>query len=92
MKKIAFTSNIYNEGFSMIGQGLKIVCKETGRVINRAVHSKPYLFMFIELLVIVTIAFIYIGQARAERDNASKRLITEQRRVDSLSIITDFSK
>ena len=39
MAKITFTSNIYREAFALIGCGLSMACKETGRVLNEAVHS-----------------------------------------------------
>ena len=38
MTKIAFTSNIYHEAFSMIGRGFAMAAKETARVVNKAIH------------------------------------------------------
>ena len=55
MTKIAFTSNIYREAFSMIGRGFVMAVKETARVVNKAIHRWPYDFMFAEALVLVMI-------------------------------------
>ena len=58
MTKIAFTSNIYREAFSMIGRGVAMAVKETGRVVNKAIHEWPYAFMFAEALVLVVIGSV----------------------------------
>lgn len=90
MTKIAFTSNIYREAFAMIGRGVAMAVKETGRVVNKAIHEWPYAFMFAEALVLVVIAFAYVGQARAERDYASKRFVDIQAKADSLEVASDM--
>lgn len=90
MTKIAFTSNIYREAFSMIGRGFAMAVKETCRVVNKAIHRWPYAFMFAEALVLVMIAFAYVGQARAERDHANKRYLGVQHRADSLEVVSDM--
>ena len=90
MTKIAFTSNIYREAFAMIGRGFAMAVKETGRVVNKAIHEWPYAFMFAEALVLVVIAFAYVGQARAERDYASKRFVDIQAKADSLEVASDM--
>lgn len=90
MTKIAFTSNIYREAFSMIGRGFAMAVKETCRVVNKAIHEWPYAFMFAEALVLVVIAFAYVGQARAERDYASKRYIGIQAKADSLQVASEM--
>lgn len=90
MTKIAFSSNIYCEAFSMIGRGFAMAAKETARVVNKAIHRWPYAFMFAEALVLVMIAFAYVGQARAERDYASKRFVGIQAKADSLQVASDM--
>lgn len=90
MAKITFTSNIYREAFSMIGRGFAMAVKETGRVVNKAIHRWPYAFMFAEALVLAMIAFAYVGQARAERDYASKRYVGIQAKADSLQVASDM--
>lgn len=90
MAKITFTSNIYREAFSMISRGFAMAVKETGRIVNKAIHEWPYAFMFAEALVLVMIAFAYVGQARAERDYESKRYIGIQAKADSLQIASDM--
>ena len=90
MAKITFTSNIYREAFSMIGRGFAMAAKETARVVNKAIHEWPYAFMFAEALVLVVIAFAYVGKARAERDYASKRYVGIQAKADSLQVASDM--
>lgn len=90
MAKITFTSNIYREAFSMIGRGFAMAAKETARVVNKAIHEWPYAFMFAEALVLVMIAFAYVGQARAERDYASKRFVGIQAKADSLQVTSEM--
>lgn len=90
MAKITFTSNIYREAFSMIGRGFAMAVKETGRIVNKAIHKWPYAFMFAEALVLVMIAFAYVGQARAERDHANKQYVGVQHRADSLEVASEL--
>ena len=89
MAKITFTSNIYREAFALIGRGLSMACKETGRVLNEAVHSQPYIFMA-EALLLIVLSFVYIGSARAERDHASKQYIRLQQKTDSLAVASEL--
>lgn len=74
----------------MIGRGVAMAVKETCRVVNKAIHQYPYVFMFAEALVLVVIAFAYVGKARAERDYASKRYIGIQAKVDSLQVASEM--
>lgn len=46
--------------------------------------------MFAEALVLVVIAFAYVGKARAERDYASKRYVGIQAKADSLQVASDM--
>lgn len=87
---ITFSKNIYAEAFGLIGRGFRMIAKETARVVNKAVHEWPYAFMFAEALVLVVIAFAYVGQARAERDYASKRFVGIQAKADSLQVASDM--
>lgn len=87
---ITFSKNIYAEAFGLIGRGFRMIAKETDRVVNKAIHEWPYAFMFAEALVLVMIAFAYVGQARAERDYASKRYVSVQHRADSLEVVSDM--
>lgn len=77
----------YKNGFSMIWKGIKTVISETLSLINKVMHKQPYLFMMLEFIVLVVIASIIIGQARAERDYANKRYVIIQNKLDSLTII-----
>lgn len=90
MAKITFTSNIYREAFALIARGLSMACKETGRVLNGAVHSQPYIFMAAEAVLLIVLSFVYIGSARAERDHASKQYVRIQHKADSLAVASEL--
>lgn len=87
---ITFSKNIYAEAFGLIGRGFRMIAKETGRVVNKAIHEWPYAFMFAEALVLVMIAFAYVGQARAERDYESKRYVEAKNTADSLAVTSEM--
>lgn len=90
MNKIGFTKNIYADAFSMIGRGVKLICKETLRLINKAVHCQPYIFMAGEAMLLIVVAFIYTGTTRAERDYANKQSVIMQGKVDSLEVVNSY--
>lgn len=82
-------SDVY-EAFSLIARGLSMACKETGRVLNGAVHSQPYIFMAAEAVLLIVLSFVYIGSARAERDHASKQYVRIQHKADSLAVASEL--
>lgn len=90
MEKITFSKNVYLEAFSMIGRGFTMVAKETGRLVNKAIHRQPYIFMGVEALVLMVFALVLIGNARAERDYESKRYIGIQAKADCLQVTSDM--
>lgn len=90
MAKIGFSKNIYAEAFSMIGRGAKMVCKETVRLVDKAIHCQPYIFMLCEALLLIIIAFIYTGTTRAERDYANKQSVIMSSKVDSLEVVNSY--
>lgn len=90
MNKIGFSKNIYADALSMIGRGVKLICKETLRLINKAVHCQPYIFMVGEAMLLIVAAFIYTGTTRAERDYANKQSVIMQGKVDSLEVVNSY--
>lgn len=90
MRKIIFTPHAYRKGFGMIADGIAIVAKETVKRVNNAAHQWPYAFMLAEAAVLVMLSFMFIGQARAERDHASKRYTEARNTADSLAITNEM--
>lgn len=86
MAKIYFTHTPYREGIQLIYEGCKMICKETARLINNAVHRWPYAFMLAEAAILFILSFASIGQARAERDHAAKQAYKNEQRADSLAL------
>lgn len=87
MSKIIFNeSHEIKDGLQLIGQGCKMVLKRILSAVDGIVHAKPYLFMLIEFVIMLFVCLAYIGQARAERDTASKRYVEAQAKADSLSV------
>lgn len=87
MSKIIFNeSHEIKDGLQLIGQGCKMVLKRILIAVDGVVRANPYLFMLIEFGIMLLICIAYIGQARAERDTASKRYVEAQAKADSLSV------
>lgn len=63
-----------------------MVLKRILCAVDDIVHAKPYLFMLIEFVIMLFICLACIGQARAERDTASKRYVEAQAKADSLAV------
>lgn len=90
MKKITFTPHAYREGFQLIADGIAMVARETAKRVDNAAHRWPYAFMLVEAAILVTLSFVFIGQARAERDYESKRYVKAKNTVDSLAVTSEM--
>lgn len=91
MSKIIFNeSHEIRDGLKLIRQGAVMVLKRILCAVDGIVHAKPYLFMLIEFVIMLLICIAYIGQARAERDTASKRYVEAQAKADSLSVASEM--
>ena len=87
--KTTSNENDIRNGLKLIWQGIKLIMKRILHVIDRVIRAKPYLFMIIEFAVMLIVSLVYIGQARAERDTASKRYVEAQAKADSLSVASE---
>lgn len=90
MKKITFTPHAYREGFQLIADGIAMVARETTKRVDNAVHRWPYAFMLVEAAILITLSFVFIGQARAERDYESKRYVEAKNTADSLAVTSEM--
>lgn len=90
MKKITFTPHAYREGFQLIADGIAMVARETTKRVDNAAHRWPYAFMLVEGAILVTLSFVFIGQARAERDYESKRYVEAKNTADSLAVTSEM--
>lgn len=88
--KTTSNENDIRNGLKLIWQGIKLIMKRILHVIDRVIRAKPYLFMIIEFAVMLIVSLVYIGQARAERDTASKRYVEAQAKADSLSVASEI--
>lgn len=88
--KTTSNENDIRNGLKLIWQGIKLIMKRILHVIDRVIRAKPYLFMIIEFAVMLIVSLVYIGQARAERDTASKRYVEAQAKADSLSVASEM--
>lgn len=87
MSKIIFNeSHEIREGLKLIRQGAVMVLKRILCAVDGIIRANPYLFMLIEFGIMLSVCLAYIGQARAERDTASKRYVEAQAKADSLSV------
>lgn len=90
MKKITFTPHAYREGFQLIADGMAMIARETTKRVDNAAHRWPYAFMLVEAAILVTLSFVFIGQARAERDYESKRYVEAKNTADSLAVTSEM--
>lgn len=90
MTKITFTPHAYREGFQLIADGIAMVARETTKRVDNAAHRWPYAFMLVEAAILVTLSFVFIGQARAERDYESKRYVEAKNTADSLAVTSEM--
>lgn len=60
-----------------------IILRNIGRVINKAVHKLPWLFIVITVVISFIVSFIFISKARAERDNYNQKLVHATQQLDS---------
>ena len=91
MKKIIFNeSHEIKDGLQLIHKGCKMVLKRIVCAVDGIIRARPYLFMLIEFVAMLLICLACIGQARAERDPASKRYVEAQAKADSLSVTSEM--
>lgn len=91
MKKIIFEESLdIRDGLQLVRTGVVVILKRILRMIDRVIRARPYLFMLIEFAVMLLMCLAYIGQARAERDTASKRYVEAQAKADSLSVASEM--
>ncbi len=71
-KTIKFADNVTTmDALSVIAKHMAIVFRNVWRGIDNAVHKLPWVFIVLTIIIAVTVSFLYIGQARAERDKYS---------------------
>lgn len=67
---------------------IKGVCRE----VNSFVHQLPWLCMGAVVVVSVTVSFVCISDARAERDNSLKKQVELQNQVEQLSCVVESER
>jgi uncharacterized membrane protein (DUF485 family) len=60
-----------------------VIVRNLGRVINKAVHKLPWLFIMITVVISFIVSFVFISKARAERDSYNQKLVHTTRQLDS---------
>lgn len=66
-----------------------VILRNLGRVINKAVHKLPWLFIILTIIVSFVISFICISKARAERDRYDKDMEHISQQLDSYKAVYD---
>lgn len=70
---IDFTQNVTtSEAFRYIGRFTAVIIRNVCRAIDKAAHRWPWAFIIVVLLASTVTGFVFIGQARAERDHYNK--------------------
>jgi uncharacterized membrane protein (DUF485 family) len=60
-----------------------VIVRNLGRVINKAVHKLPWLFIMITVVISFIVSFVFISKARAERDSYNQKLVYATQQLDS---------
>lgn len=60
-----------------------VIVRNLGRVINKAVHKLPWLFIVITVVISIIVSFVFISKARAERDSYNQKLVRATQQLDS---------
>lgn len=60
-----------------------VIVRNVGKVINRAVHRLPWLFVVLSIVISTIVGIVFIGKARAERDSYNKKLVHATQLLDS---------
>lgn len=60
-----------------------VIIRNLGRVINKAVHKLPWLFIVITVVISFIVSFVLISKARAERDSYNQKLVHATQQLDS---------
>ena len=62
-----------------------VIVRNLGRAINKAVHKLPWLFIVVTIVIsfIVSVSFVFISKARAERDSYNQKLVHATQQLDS---------
>lgn len=64
-----------------------VIVRNLGRVINKAVHKLPWLFIVITVVISFIVSFIFISKARAERDSYNKKMVHTEMELSSYKAI-----
>lgn len=82
--KIAeITNTTTKQAIVFIGVYSWVIVRNLGRVINKAVHKLPWLFIVVTVVISFIVSFIFISKARAERDSYNKKLVHATQQLDS---------
>lgn len=60
-----------------------VILRNIGRVINKAVHKLPWLFIVVTIVISFIVSFVFISKARAERDSYNQKLVHATQQLDS---------
>ena len=60
-----------------------VIVRNLGRVINKAVHKLPWLFIAVTVVISFIVSFVFISKARAERDSYNQKLVHATQQLDS---------
>lgn len=75
MKQITFTTEATTlEALKYIGIYMWVIVRNAARCINRLVYKYPWFFIIGVMLASILLSYIFIGEARAERDSYNQQL------------------
>lgn len=66
------------------------IIREAARVINSMAHAAPWIMMAVEALIFIAAYFVFIAEARTQRDAAEKTAYHYQTSRDSLQLLVEY--
>lgn len=84
MKQITFATEATTvEATRYIVIYLWVIIRNTALFVNRMVYRYPWIFIIAVMLLSVLLSFIFIGEARAERDSYNQQLSQVMLKLES---------
>lgn len=87
---ITFTPSAdLRKGFHCLAEGVVLILKSIGKLINHAVYKYPWAFIVGLFLGYLVVSFLVVGKARSERDAVNKKNYELQQKLERLQMVKD---
>lgn len=78
-----------SDAFALFWDGSRCLFRALLRIFDAGAHRFPYAYLFVLAVAVGVPSVMAVMSARAERDAASKRAYEAERKLDSMTAVTD---